>query len=95
MSRIGFIGTGHIAAPMVRHLARKGHQIAVTRRNEAVSSALATEFGVMVDDPQAVIDTSDIVFLCLRPHVAAEALTTTHLSPQSSDHFRHGRYRAG
>ncbi len=74
MNRIGFIGTGEIAAPMVRHLAAKGHEIAVTRRNAEISARLATDCGVLVDDPQGVIDRSDIVFLCLRPHPATEVL---------------------
>ena len=74
MSRIGFIGTGHIAAPMVRHLAAKGHDITVTRRSEAVSAALAQDPGVAVTDPQGVIDASDCVVLCLRPHVAVDVL---------------------
>lgn len=74
MSRIGIIGTGHIAAPIARHLAAKGHTITVTERNADVSSALKAEVGVAVTDPQGVIDASEIVFLCLRPHVAAEVL---------------------
>ena len=75
MSRIGFIGTGHIAAPMVRLLARKGHQIAVTRRSETVSADLVRTCGVTATDAQSVLDTSDIIFLCLRPHQAADGLT--------------------
>lgn len=74
MSRIGFIGTGHIAAPMVRLLATKGHEIAVTRRNDAVSARLQAEVGVSVSEPQDVIDTSDTIVLCLRPHVAPDIL---------------------
>ncbi len=74
MSRVGFIGTGHIAAPMARHLAAKGHAITVTRRNEAVSAALARDCGASVAEPQAVLDASDIVFLCLRPQHAEAAL---------------------
>lgn len=74
MSRLGFIGTGHIAAPMVRHLAAKGHEIAVTRRNAQVSADLAASHGVTVAEPQAVLDQSDIVFLCLRPQLAASVL---------------------
>ena len=76
MSRIGFIGTGHVAAPMARFLARKGHQIAVTTRSRAVSAALRASHGVTVGEPQEVIDTSDIVFLCVRPHQAAPLLPT-------------------
>jgi pyrroline-5-carboxylate reductase len=81
MNRIGFVGTGHIAAPMVRHLARKGHEISVTRRSAEVSEALAAGFGVSVGDPQAVLDTSEVVFLCLRPHHAEDILTPLAFRP--------------
>ncbi len=74
MSRIGFLGTGHIAAPIARLMASKGHEISVTERNAQVSENLRQELGVTVSDPQSVIDASDIVFLCLRPQVAAEVL---------------------
>lgn len=72
--RIGVIGTGHVAAPMVRHLARAGHDITVSRRNEAVSAELAAELGVAVADPQGVLDAAEIVCLCLRPQVAEAVL---------------------
>lgn len=81
MTRIGFIGTGHIAAPMVRHLARKGHEIAVTQRSAEVSAALAADFGVSVGDPQEVLDASEVVFLCLRPHHAEDVLTPLSFRP--------------
>lgn len=75
MSRLGFIGTGHIAAPIVRFLAARGHEIAVTRRNSEISAALHAELGVAVeDDSQAVLDGSDIVLVCLRPQHATEVL---------------------
>ncbi len=75
MSRIGFIGTGHIAAPIARLMASKGHDIYVSERNVQVSSALKAELGVSVGTPQEVIDGSDIVFLCLRPQIAEEVLS--------------------
>ncbi|NOD47114.1 MULTISPECIES: NAD(P)-binding domain-containing protein [unclassified Ruegeria] len=75
MSRIGLIGTGHIAAPIARLMAAKRHDICVTERNTEVSAALKAELGVTIAEPQAVLDASDIVFLCLRPHIAAEVLT--------------------
>jgi pyrroline-5-carboxylate reductase len=74
MSRVGFIGTGHIAAPMARFLAAKGHDIHVTRRNVTMSSALHRDIGAEVGDPQSVVDASDIVFLCLRPQIAADVI---------------------
>lgn len=74
MSRIGFIGTGHIAAPMVRFLAARAHTITVTERNATVSAELQAELGISVAGPQEVIDASDIVVLCLRPQVAGDIL---------------------
>ncbi len=74
MSPLGFIGTGHIAAPMVRHLAAKGHDITVTLRSEEISAELVQDCGVAVGGPQVVIDASDIVFLSLRPQHAEAAL---------------------
>ncbi|WP_171101763.1 NAD(P)-binding domain-containing protein [Ruegeria sp. HKCCD7255] len=74
MSRIGFIGTGHIAAPMARFLAARGHKVSVTRRNIDVSTELQRDIGAHVEDPQGVIDASGIVFLCLRPQVASDVL---------------------
>lgn len=73
--RVGFIGTGHIAAPMVRFLADRGHDIVVTERNSTISAQLAASHGVTVSAPQGVIDHSDIVILCLRPQVAEAALS--------------------
>lgn len=70
MMRVGFIGTGHIAAPMARNLARKGHSITVSHRNADTSAALvASGLGIERADNQAVLNASDVVFLCLRPGV--------------------------
>lgn len=68
MSTIGFIGTGDIAAPMVRYLARKGHDIWVSERSEALSTELASEFSNVTRAlNQNVVDACDVVLLCLRP----------------------------
>ncbi len=69
MKRIGFIGSGHIAAPMVRFLASKGHEVLVSERGADVAADLAASVGAKVMANQAVVDNSDIVFLCLRPAV--------------------------
>jgi pyrroline-5-carboxylate reductase len=74
MSRIGFIGTGHIAAPMVRFLSQRGHAIAVSARNRDVAAQLKASHGVTVAPNQGVLDRSDVVFLCLRPHLAVDVL---------------------
>lgn len=76
MSRVGFIGTGHIAAPMVRFLASKGHEVLVSERGAEVAADLASSVGAKVLPNQAVVDNSDIVILCLRPAVW-EGITST------------------
>ncbi|MGH1576610.1 NAD(P)-binding domain-containing protein [Planktotalea sp.] len=67
MSRIGFLGTGHIAAPMVRFLASKGHEVNVSERGADVARDLEASVGANIMENQDVVDRSDIVFLCLRP----------------------------
>ena len=70
MSRVGFLGTGHIAAPMARALARAGHEVTVSRRSDSVSADLAASgLGINVAENAGVLEASEIVFLCLRPAV--------------------------
>jgi len=70
MTRIGFIGTGHIAAPMARCLARAGHRVTVSERNSDTAATLVSAgLGITIAPNQSVLDTSDVVFLCLRPQV--------------------------
>ena len=81
MSRIGLIGTGHIGGPIARFLAAKGHEILVTERSSKVSSRLVKENGVKIGSPQAVLDGSEIVFLCLRPQAADAILRPLEFRP--------------
>ncbi|GHG81546.1 NAD(P)-binding domain-containing protein [Pseudodonghicola xiamenensis] len=81
MYRIGFLGTGHIAAPMVRFLARTGHDITVSDRNAEIAAALEAGHGVAVAPNQKVVDGSEVVFLCLRPHLAEEVLQDIRFHP--------------
>ncbi len=67
---VGFLGTGHIAAPMARLVARAGHRVTVSQRNHETARALAKSgLGIGVADNQGVLDSSDVVFICLRPAV--------------------------
>ena len=75
--KVGFIGTGHIAAPMARHVARKGHSVTVSQRNADVAAELAgLDLGIKVAENQSVVDTSEVVVLCLRPAVWEEITAT-------------------
>lgn len=81
MSNIGFIGAGHIASPIARFLSAKGHDICVTERNAQVSAKLKVDLGASIAAPQAVVDTSEIVFLCLRPQIALDVLAPLTFRP--------------
>lgn len=76
MARVGFIGTGEIAALMVQGLAGQGHEIIVSDRNAEVAARLAaTVPGVRIAPNAQVVEGADIVILCLLAKVADQALT--------------------
>lgn len=75
MARVGFIGTGEIAAALARGLAGRGHEIVVSERGAETAAALKAEIAELsVAANQDVIDSADIVFLCLKKPVAEAAL---------------------
>lgn len=70
MRHVGFLGTGHIAAPMARALARRGHAVTVSERNAEVAADLAgAGLGIAVAPNEDVVKVSDTVVVCLRPTV--------------------------
>jgi len=76
MARIGFIGTGHMARVIINLMAPKGHPISVTHRGRATSQAPTERYSnVMATEAEAVVQQSDILFLCLRPDQAEHALS--------------------
>lgn len=75
MARLGFIGTGEITSAMVRALRGQGHTILISPRNAAMAAALVAEVdGVTIAPNEAVVQGSDVVFLCLLARVADEVL---------------------
>ena len=77
--RLGFIGTGNIAAALVEGfctLPACPYDVAVSPRNAEKAQGLAGRFEPVqvAADNQAVIDSSDIVFLALRPQIAESVL---------------------
>jgi pyrroline-5-carboxylate reductase len=84
MARVGFLGTGAIAAAMVRGLASDGHDIRVSERNATIAAQLARDVdGVSICPNDQVVAQSDIVILCLMPDVAQSVLPTL---PFRADH---------
>ena len=73
--RVGFIGTGEIAAALVEGLSGRGHDLIVSERNAEMAAALAGQFNdVQVKTNADVVAESDVVFLCLLAGVAGEVL---------------------
>lgn len=66
-SRLGFIDAGRLGASLAEALRRAGREVAgVSRRDGGRARALADRLGEGVlgtSDPQAVVDTADVVFL--------------------------------
>ena len=83
--RVGFLGTGAIAAAMVRGLAGQGHLILVSPRNASTAATLAAELPEVAIAPNdALVAGSDVVFLCLLARTAEEVLPGLPFRPDQT-----------
>jgi len=78
--KIGFIGTGKISGAVVQAICisdLQDYQIFVSPRNKEVSSSLEKKYKRVkrLESNQAVIDSSDLVFLAIRPPVFHEVVS--------------------
>lgn len=74
MATIGFLGTGEIAACMVRALAGQGHRLRVSDRNADIAAELTALPEVSVHPNDEVVAQSEVVILCLMARVARQVL---------------------
>ena len=79
LPRVGFIGVGTIAEALIMGMCAGGEQRAtflLSPRNADIAKRLAERFSFVevAGNNQAVIDGSDIIFLAIRPQVAADVL---------------------
>lgn len=79
--QVGFVGCGTIAAAIATGIATqetiKIGSIAVSKRSESKSSALAVSFPNLVtvhEDNQEILDRCDIIFVCVLPKQTSETL---------------------
>ncbi|WFU11789.1 pyrroline-5-carboxylate reductase (plasmid) [Rhizobium sp. CB3090] len=77
--RIGFVGTGTITKAIVKGLLSDhvgASEIIVSPRNADIAADLAAAHPqvTIADDNQTVVDRADIVFLAVRPQIAAEVI---------------------
>ena len=65
MTRVGFIGTGRMGAPMVRCLVDAGHEVRALGRTPEKCDAVRDLGASAVTDPGAVADGADAVIVCV------------------------------
>ncbi len=90
-STIGFIGCGTIACAIATGLLTQNEipvsKIYVSRRSESKSSLLAEKFGDRVsvcDDNQDIVNSCDVVFLCVLPAQEEEVLTGLDIGKENT-----------
>ena len=83
MTKLGFIGTGHLASFFVEGLARvkADYEITVSPRNAAKAEELKQRFGVTIAENQQIADRCGLVVVSLLPNQAAEVLGGLRFRP--------------
>ncbi len=80
--RLGFLGTGTIAAAVVEGIAGDGHEITVSERSTQKAAALAAAHAnVTIAANQQVIDASEVILLGLMAEAADEILAPLQFRP--------------
>lgn len=82
MTRLGFLGAGHLAELLVRGLSGCGYRLILSPRNAEVAARLSAEHGCDVaTSNQALVDAADGVFVCLPAATGAEILAGLTFRP--------------
>ena len=71
--KYGFIGCGNMGGAVARALSKTTRDILVTDRS-GKAAALAAELGIQYGDNETVARQCDRIFLCVKPHMMADAL---------------------
>jgi len=74
--RYGYVGLGHLGAPLAGSLLRDGFALTVHDRNRKAAEPLLAKGANWADSPKAVAERSDAVITCLpSPKVSEQVLT--------------------
>jgi 3-hydroxyisobutyrate dehydrogenase len=65
MTTLGWIGLGHMGAPMSLRLVQAGHKLNAYNRTREKANTLAEAGATILDSPQEIVEQSDIVFIML------------------------------
>lgn len=72
VERLGYLGLGLMGTPMTRRLLKAGHRVTVWNRSEGKVAPLVADGAQRAATPRNVIESSDIVFMCLTDATAVE-----------------------
>ncbi len=72
MTKIGFIGTGVMGKPMVANLLRAGYSLSILNRHPEKSEALIALGAAIVESPQRIAQSSDVIVMMLPDTQAVE-----------------------
>jgi pyrroline-5-carboxylate reductase len=83
VTRLGFIGTGHLASFFVEglHRVNAGYEITVSPRNAEKADGLTRRFGVAIADNQQIADRCDVIVVSLLPPQAEDVLGALAFRP--------------
>src|SRR6478609_174686 len=72
VERLGYLGLGLMGTPMSRRLLNAGHQVTVWNRSEGKMAALVEAGARRAAIPRDLMESSDIVFMCVTDAAAVE-----------------------
>ena len=76
MHTLGWIGLGHMGAPMAKNLLEAGYKVNVYNRSLEKTTSLVESGATKLDSPKEVVEQSDIVFIMLSDSKAVQAVLT-------------------
>lgn len=76
MQTVGWIGLGHMGAPMALNLLQAGYQVNVYNRSEEKTISLVEAGATKLDSPKDIVEQSDVIFMILSDSKAVENVLT-------------------
>jgi 3-hydroxyisobutyrate dehydrogenase-like beta-hydroxyacid dehydrogenase len=94
--RVGFIGLGHMGAPMARHLIKAGYDVTVWSRSPAHVDDLVTHGATRAESPDDAIATGHLFSMLPNEDVVRAVLTPARLAaaPDGFIHVNHATISA-
>lgn len=76
MHTLGWIGLGHMGAPMAKNLLQAGYKVNVYNRSPEKTTSLVQSGATKLNSPKEVVEQSDIIFIMLSNSNAVQAVLT-------------------